>query len=336
MTKVKTKETGEVTAPEVVTLGTAILQGVFEDGSPEWHEQRTKVIGGSEIASIVQAPGAFTSRYKTWYIKAGFIVEEHDQATKDRFEWGHRLEAVVAQKFQDNHPEFDVNTKAGSWVHKDRPWHGSNPDGLLTLLPLGAESTGDLPSAILEIKISGTGYGWEHDTCPIKYVAQMRWYMECFGFDYGYLAVLVGSFEYREFLVPRLPTEPVISMQTGASEWYAVGGQEMLDAGEAFFESLPGRATAVGTPPPIDGGEDTYAMLKERNPEIHDTVVELDPVDVYRANDAVERLKAAEAEARRAKGVILDAMGKAKAGMVGTRKVARRQATKGAPALYLL
>jgi hypothetical protein len=55
-------EEAGVAVDQAVTLGTAILQGVFEDDSPEWHAQRAKVKGGSDIASIVQAPRAITSR----------------------------------------------------------------------------------------------------------------------------------------------------------------------------------------------------------------------------------------------------------------------------------
>jgi hypothetical protein len=128
----------------------------------------------------------------------------------------------------------------------------------------------------------------------------------------------------------------VISLQTGAEQWYAVGGQEMIDAGEAFYQSLPGKATVEGTPPPADGGEDTWALIKEQNPELLDEKVDLDPVDVYRANAAVAAKKAAEEEERRAKGVIVQCMGKAKSGMVNGKKVARRQATKSGTTLYLL
>jgi putative phage-type endonuclease len=332
-----------VAVDQAVTLGTATLQGVFEDDSPEWHAQRANVIGGSEIASIVQAPGAFTSRYVLWYKKAGFIDEAFDEESLERFEWGHRNEPTIRDKFRDKHPEFAVNGKAGSWVHKDRPWHGANPDGLLSPIEFEVDDEGNVvgevegpPEAILEIKCSGSGYGWEHDTCPIKYVAQIRWYMECFGFEYGYLVVLIGGWQYREFLVPRDPMEPVICLKTGEQQWYSVGGQEMIDAGEAFYQSLPGKATAEGTPPPADGGEDTWALIKEQNPELLDEKVDLDPVDVYRANAAVAAKKAAEEEERRAKGVIVQCMGKAKSGMVNGKKVARRQATKSGTTLYLL
>lgn len=313
-------------------LGTATLIGSYEDGSPEWHAQRAKVIGGSEVGSIMQV-NSFESRYVLWYRKAGFI--EREEAENPIFEWGHRLEVPVAEKFADNHPEFAVQA-SGSWVHQDRPWHGANPDRLLA--PIydfeGEEYIGD-PEAILEIKTSMAGYGWENDMCPIKYVAQLRWYMECFGFSYGYLAVLISLGDYREFMVPRDPAQPVISLQTGNQEWYSIGGIEMLDAAAEFYMSLPGQLTPEGTPPDIDGGTDTYELIRERHPDINNVDVEVTTELALEFRQALADEKAAAAEAQRMKNLVLEIMGKGRRAVVPTADpkkpiiVARRQSKKG-------
>ena len=175
-------------AGEAVRLGTALLRGRFADGSPEWHEARASVIGGSEVGSIMGV-NSFESRYVLWYRKAGYLGKTEEVANP-LFEWGHRLEPVVAEKFADMHPEYDVQV-SGSWVHQDRPWHGANPDRLLAYkLNYIDEAGNELADvmdveAVLEIKTSMSGYGWENDMCPVKYVLQLRWYMECFGLDYG-------------------------------------------------------------------------------------------------------------------------------------------------------
>lgn len=276
---------------------------------------------------------SFESRYVLWYRKAGFI--EREEQENPLFEWGHRLEPVVAEKFADNHPEYAVQM-SGSWVHRDRPWHGANPDRILA--PVyeydGEEFIGE-PEAILEIKTSMSGYGWENDMCPIKYVAQLRWYMECFGLSYGYLAVLVSLGDYREFLVPRDPAQPVVSMQTGNSEWYTIGGAEMLEAAENFYQSLPGQLTPAGTPPDIDGGTDTYELLRERHPDILNSDVEVTWELADQLREALEAEKAATAEAQRMKNLVLEIMGKNRRAVIpsGDPKkpviVARRQSKKG-------
>jgi putative phage-type endonuclease len=320
---------------QAARLGTAVLVGRFVDGSPEWHQARAKVIGGSEVGSIMQV-NSFESRYVCWYRKAGFLERRDDEEPNPLFEWGHRLEEPVAAKFADNHPEFAVEL-SGSWVHQDRPWHGANPDRILApvyTMDDGEELLGE-PEAILEIKTSMAGYGWENDLCPVKYVAQLRWYMEAFGFDYGYLAVLISLGDYREFLVPRDPSKPVVSMQTGNEEWYSIGGTEMLEAVEEFYNSLPGQRTPEGTPPPIDGGSDTYDLLRSRHPDIENFDVEVSVEVALEFRQALAAEKAALAEALRMKSLILEIMGKGRRAVVSSGDpgkpvvVARRQSKRG-------
>lgn len=324
---------------EVVQLGTALLVGRFEDGSPEWHEARRKVIGGSEVGSILQV-NSFESRYVLWYRKAGYLGVQ-EEVENPLFEWGHRLEPVVAEKFADTHPEYDVQV-SGSWIHEDRPWHGANPDRLLGIRYEVVDEDGTLIDvesdieAVLEIKTSMSGYGWENDMCPVKYVAQLRWYLECFGLDYGYLVVLASLGDYREFLVPRDPSKPVVSQQTGREEWYTIGGQAMIDEVRDFYLSLPGNLTAEGTPPPIDGGTDTYEMIRERHPDISNVDIEVDPEIARLLYEALEAEKAAIAEAKRMKSVLLDLMGTARRAVIPNpwdpdkpRVVANRQSIKG-------
>jgi putative phage-type endonuclease len=318
---------------EAVHLGTATLVGRYEDGSPEWHEARSRVIGGSEVGSIMQV-NSFESRYVCWYRKAGFLQREESE--NPLFEWGHRLEPVVAGKFADSHPEYDVQV-SGSWVHRERPWHGANPDRLLA--PVYVTDDGEVivgePEAVLEIKTSMSGYGWENDMCPIKYVIQLRWYLECFGFEYGYLAVLASLGDYREYLVPRDPNKPVVSMQTGKEEWYSAGGTEMLKAALDFYLSLPGQLTPEGVPPEIDGGTDTYELIRERHPDILNSDVEITRDLAIGLKLALEAEKEAVANAQRMKSLMLETMGKARRAVIPTDDpkkptvVARRQSKQG-------
>lgn len=332
----------EVAAPP--TVGTAVLVGQYKDGSPEWHEARRSVIGGSEIGSILGVNN-FQSGYVLWYKKAGLVPDLNEE--NPLFEWGHRLEPVVAEKFADEHPEFQVSV-SGSFVHQDRPWHGANPDRLLA--PVYSEidpDTGELYEyagdyeAVLEIKTSMNGYGWENDLCPVKYVAQLRWYLECFGFEYGYLVVLASLGDYREFLVPRDPGKPVVSMQTGAQEWYSIGGEDMLDAGREFYESLPGKATEIGIPPSPDGGKDSYELIRTFHPDILDTELELDEAFVAELREAQAAEVAATSELQRLKNSLLERMGKHRKAVIGEgvtkRVIARRQSKNGgAPFLIFL
>lgn len=278
------------------TLGDAVLVGQFEDGSPEWHNARFKGIGGSEIASILGINN-FKSRYVLWMEKAGIIPRNEDY--NPLFEWGHRLEPVILQKFAEAHPEYDV-LPGGSWRNKDRPYQLANPDGLL-----GFEGK---ISRIVEVKTSMTGVGWGlgPKDIPAKYVSQVRWYLDTFGFEMAHIVVLIGLGDYREYIIHADPAKTV----------------EMHEAAAAFTWSL-----GAGISPPIDGGEDTYTYLRERNMSIEPkSKVELDAELVKLVQESKANLAYAESEMLRAKGHLLAHMGTAKTAEFEGKVIAARQA----------
>lgn len=282
------------------TLGDAVLVGHFEDGSAEWHDARTRGIGGSEIASI-QGINNFKSRYVLWMEKAGIIPPNNDY--NPLFEWGHRLEPVIIQKFAEAHPEYQV-LPGGSWRNKDRHYQLCNPDGRLINL-----ETGEFE--ILEIKTSMTGVGWGPgpDDVPAKYVAQVRWYLDTFGWTSAWICVLIGLGDYREYRIYADPAKTI----------------EMRDSAAAFTNSL-----RAGIAPPIDGGEDTYTFLRSRNLSIvakgEGSKVELDEQLAHMVMDAKQQLAYAESELLRAKGHLLAHMGTAKTAEFEGKVIAARQA----------
>jgi putative phage-type endonuclease len=282
------------------TLGDAVLVGQFEDGSPEWHEARFKGIGGSEVASILGI-NSFKSRYILWMEKAGIIPRNEDY--NPLFEWGHRLEPVILQKFAEAHPEYAVLPGA-SWRNKDRPFQLANPDGRL----LNRE-TGECE--ILEVKTSMTGVGWGPgpNDIPAKYVAQVRWYLDTFGWDSAWIIVLIGLGDYREY---RIYADPVKTA-------------EMRDSAAAFAYSLQ-----TNNPPPIDGGEDTYTYLRERNLSIDPKAkVTLDDELVALVAESKANLAHAESELLRAKGHLLAHMGTAKTAVDANGKIIAARQAKG-------
>lgn len=282
------------------TLGDAVLVGHFEDGSPEWHEARFKGIGGSEIASILGINN-FKSRYVLWMEKAGIIPRNEDH--NPLFEWGHRLEPVLIEKFAENHPEYEV-LPGGSWRNKDRPHQLANPDGRLI-----NKETGEFE--ILEVKTSMTGMGWGlgPNDIPAKYVAQVRWYLDTFGWTSAHIIVLIGLGDYREYRIYADPAKTT----------------EMRDAAAGFAYSLQ-----TQTAPPIDGGEDTYQFLRERNPSIvakgEGSKVELSEDIMELVGNAKVQLAHWESEMLRAKGHLLAHMGTAKTAEFEGKVVAARQA----------
>lgn len=315
---------GIETPTEQVVLGDAVLQGIHEDGSDAWHDQRAMGIGGSDVASILQVHGAFTSRYMLWLQKMGLVPQDRDD-DNEFFYWGHKHEPNIAERFRESHPEFDLETRTGSWAHADREWHLANPDGFI--LKKGTREV----IGLLEIKTSKTGWGWENGRVPEKYVAQVRWYLECFGLEWAYIVVLEAGCEYREYIIHRSPSKPVYGLWDGAQSYRVeYGGEAMIAAVTAFVGLL-----ASAAPPPLDGAEDTYDHVRGKNPEIAKAEkFEVGEIGMQLV-EAKKAREAAEEEERRLKSEVLAIMGTAQYAYVDDVKVARRQAFKSGISLVV-
>jgi hypothetical protein len=91
----------ELYAPQ--EFNKAKLLGVFENGSPEWHEARLSGIGGSEIGTIMGL-NPWESAFTLWHKRAGLI--ETEQLTSMAVRLGNKLETPVLEIFAEEHPEL--------------------------------------------------------------------------------------------------------------------------------------------------------------------------------------------------------------------------------------
>lgn len=151
-------------------FGKAVLIGDFENQSPEWHELRSKGIGGSQVGTILGL-NQWESAYTLWAKLTGKIPESFEQ--NEKMFWGTVLEPVIRDEWAKQNPEFEI-FETGTWADDYRH---ANPDGILKL--------GD-EFGLLEIKTAG--YRW--DVVPPQYVAQCQWYMHLLGLKWCKLVVL--------------------------------------------------------------------------------------------------------------------------------------------------
>lgn len=158
----------------------------------EWREARTKGVGGSDVAAIMGI-SRWKSPLEVWLEKTG-RVPTPDLSDNEKVEWGTRLEPLIADKFAENHPELKVLRKNCTMVSKDRPWAFANVDRELRGGGRG----------ILEIKTAGTRSSdeWVFGV-PDFYMTQVQHYLSVTGWDFAWVAVLIGGQEYREYFVPR-------------------------------------------------------------------------------------------------------------------------------------
>lgn len=287
----------------------AVALGHFELESDEWYAARRSRLGGSEIAAVL-GHSPYESRFSLWLRKAGMVGP---QPANPEMIAGRYVEDACARWFGDQHPELIV-IETGTWVHVERDWQLANPDRLLFDAQQWADfSTGSVPEpvGILECKFSPYGEGWGAegtDQIPEPYLLQTRWYSNVFGDLPVYVAALAGG---------------------AFGEWRVEQDQDdiavMLSAGRAFLDSLES-----GERPPIDDHAATYQVVRELHPDI-------DPGEDHELTDAValeyleskDAMAAAEKRHRKARSVVLDAMGTANYATWQGVGIARRQASNG-------
>lgn len=174
----------------------------------EWVEARAKGIGGSDVAAIMGI-SAYKSPLEVWLEKTG-KVPPADLSDNEKVEWGTRLEQVIANKFAEEHPNLKVLRKNCTMRSVDRPWALANIDR-----ELRGEGRG-----ILEVKTAGlrSEDQWVFGP-PAYYLTQVQHYLSVTGWDYAYVAVLIGGQEYREYRIER-DEEDIAAIDKAVDEFW--------------------------------------------------------------------------------------------------------------------
>lgn len=272
-----------------VPAPTGILLGTFQPGTPEWEQARAGLtITATEIAAVMGL-SPWQSPFSLWHKKAGLKTPPFE--SNPAVEWGNRLEAVVAQKYADEH---DVQLEAtGTWRHAERDWQRATPDRLA-------------PGRLVEVKTSPFGDGWGpsgSDTFPIHYRCQALWQMDTLGYRRTDLAVLISGHDYREYVI----------------EYDEADAQLMREAAVAFLDTV-----RRGERPAIDGANATYQTIRVQPDGRDDVDIEI-PVEVAARYEVAQQQAAAlKTELNAARGDVLDRIGTGYRAVLDGRRIAYR------------
>lgn len=246
------------------------------DDSAEWVKYRVTGIGGSDVASIMGI-SKYRSPLEVWLEKTG-RRESPDLSDKESVEWGNRLEGTIREKFAEVHPELKVSVVNATLVRKDRLWAHANLDGMVM--------DADGRFGILEIKTVGKAreHDWDNGV-PDYYLTQVTHYMSVTGWDYAYVAALIGGQRYVEYRIER-DEEDVVAVTNAVDSFWR--GFVLPDAMPAIV-GTKSEAQAIQEQHPVATKGDEY-------------VVNHDSQDLFNtlAWD-YQRAKEAEAEAKKAK-----------------------------------
>jgi putative phage-type endonuclease len=281
----------------VLDLPTAELLGVFEPGSPEWHAAREDGVGGSEIAALLGI-SPWESAFSLWHRKRKLASARMANTEMDA---GRRLEPVIAEVFQERHPEFELRT-AGTYRNRERRYQIANPDRLIYPARRRPGADCSQPCGVFEAKFALSAADWGEELtaqAPLHYLAQTRWYLDALGLSVCHLMVFIGGTgEFREFVIKN-DAEDRVTMRTAAEE---------------FMQRV-----ANNIRPKIDGHEATLRTVKALPDGMVDLDVEIWPLLRDQYFDALDAYKAAEFEKNRAAALVLDQIGD------GHRAVCRRE-----------
>lgn len=267
----------------------------LDNGSEEWLQLRQTGVGGSDVGTICGF-NKWSSAYTLWAQKTGKV--SRDVPVSEPMEWGNRLESLILDKFEEEHPDLTVHRDVGTWHHPDRPWQLANPDAIYE------KADGTL--GVIEVKTATYEDDWK-DGVPVYYRTQVQWYLATFGLDHAHVIVLFHGNKYREYDVVANPFEQDVH----------------LAQVELWREYV-----ANDTEPDYDGSDSTYETIRTMRPDIIDESVELGNLGIeYYAADA--KAKEATAHLQELKSRVMSAMDKAKYGTIEDVQCFTRQARGG-------
>ncbi len=180
---------------------TIIVEDTREISREEWLEHRRAGIGGSDVSAICGL-NPYKSAFATWLDKTGQEMPEDNRNEQAR-EWGHRLEAFVAERFEADHEALMVVDRPQLLASAKTPWKLSNIDRQIFPIP-GWAAHGTKPMALLECKTVGRWSvdKWD-DGIPDPAMLQTMHYLDVTGCDEAYVAALLAGQDFRSERVER-------------------------------------------------------------------------------------------------------------------------------------
>ncbi len=228
---------------------------IFEyENQEKWHELRGIGIGGSDIGAILGV-----NKYKS-AIDIYIDKTEGKKQDGNRFtHFGHKLEKVVFEEFQERHSNMKCYTvpytiQRGVCV--------ANVDGMVY------DPVKDR-YGVLELKTT-SAYNkdeWTGDTVPQSYYAQVQHYLYVTGLSFAYIACLVGGNDYKEFYIER-SLEDIDYIQEKATDFWKNHVMKKV-------------------PPMLDGSDSYSKYLLEKADKENEEVIELNEL-----NAKAEEIKA--------------------------------------------
>lgn len=201
------------------SVQSVIAQSVDEEA---WLGERTKGIGGSEIAAIA-GRSPWNTAYQIWMNKTGQIAQEDRPPQSEAARWGNLLESTVADEWAKRNNTHYINIQV--ILHDDEfPFMFANIDGFTLSDDL------EIVTGILEVKTTSAYNNdiWEFGPLPEYYLCQANWYTRITGLGMFTIICLVGGQRLYSYEFP-LNEELVTELRQEAIHFWTINVQQLVE-----------------------------------------------------------------------------------------------------------
>lgn len=162
----------------------------------QWHEERSKGIGGSEAAAIVGL-SPWCSNVELWRRKTGRHTAP-DIANNAAVKYGHDAEPLLRQLFALDYADKYVVEYGGAFDmvrHPKHPFIFATLDGRLTEVESGRKGVLEIKTTSIVRSMQKEKWWRDGKPCiPDQYFCQVLWQMIASGFDF---AILHAQLKYE-------------------------------------------------------------------------------------------------------------------------------------------
>lgn len=239
-----------------------ILEDFSTTSYEEWQEKRKEQhgLGGSD-ASVILGQNNFKDEYTLYLEKIGEAIP---QEAGEAAAWGHTLEPIVAEKWQErfgNHLGTTIEPFPYLLQSIEHPFMFANMDrlirrgdlfGILEVKTASEYLNGEWESG--EILSDGSGTG----KVPLKYYTQLQHYFVVSGLFWGYMTCLVGGNKLYSVYIER-------------NEEYC---QDLIQAEALFMQRVE-----MGIPPELNGSDSCKQLINRLYKKHNDEFTETDDQD---------------------------------------------------------
>lgn len=236
--------------------------------SKEWHEQRSKGIGGSDAGAILGF-NPYKSAYTLWAEKTGKIDDEIPDNEAMRL--GRDLEDYVAKRFCEATGK-KVKRSNFSYQSEEHPFMLANVDRLVV-----GEKAG------LECKTTNmlTRTNYEAGDIPPSYYAQCQHYMAVTGLEKWYIAILVMNKGFYWYEILRSDEEIKALIDREAEFWKCVENdvEPNIDGSDSTSETIlklhpKGKGDAIDLA--LDQEAENLFKLKKQKKELDEEIKKIE------------------------------------------------------------